>query len=201
MPPFSVAWLVTQTDNGTGNQLTKVHHPQAPHPPDPPPPYMGQINIYSQKWLSLSCLPVQQWVIADFVCHVTMWPSSTQAKAQQRERENAWPPFSGPLPHLLPPLPCFSETQAFARPPPVTGESNLQFTVLAVDENSTMTRKDRRNKTSGLPLWMHGWNSVMSILIKHGGQPQPLDKGGLSSPHSELRPVWSEQGRDWLPSH
>jgi len=73
--------------------------------------------------------------------------------------------------------------------------------VLAVDENSTMTRKDKRNKTSGLPLWMHGWNSVMSILIKHGGQPQPLDKGGLSSPHSELRPVWSEQGRDWLPSH
>lgn len=41
MPPFSVAWLVTQTDNGTGNQLTKVHHLQAPHPPDPPPPLHG----------------------------------------------------------------------------------------------------------------------------------------------------------------
>lgn len=41
MPPFSMAGLVTQTDNGTGNQLTKVHHPSTP-PPDPPPPTWGR---------------------------------------------------------------------------------------------------------------------------------------------------------------
>ncbi len=109
MPPFSMAWLVTQTDNGTGNQLKKVHHPSTP----PPPillPLRGadqQRALHNQKWLSLSCSSVQQWVIADFVCRVIMWPSSTRAKAQESERERTWPPFSGPLPHLLPPLPCF----------------------------------------------------------------------------------------------
>lgn len=41
MPPFSMAGLVTQTDNGTGNQLKK-YIAQAPHPPDPPPPSRGR---------------------------------------------------------------------------------------------------------------------------------------------------------------
>lgn len=50
---------------------------------------------------------------------------------------------------------------------------------------------------------MAAWlKSVMSILMKHGGQSQPLDKGGLASEHSALEAcVWSEARRDWLPSH
>lgn len=50
---------------------------------------------------------------------------------------------------------------------------------------------------------MAAWlKSVMSILMKHGRQSQPLDKGGLASEHSALEAcVWSEARRDWLPSH
>jgi len=33
MPPFSVAWLVTQTDNGRGIQLKKSTSPKHPTPP------------------------------------------------------------------------------------------------------------------------------------------------------------------------